>query len=123
MSNSPSDYEAVIGVVRNYVEGMCAADGEKIRAAFHPKACCIGNFDGGLEWDDREAFIAAVEAAVETPDIDPHWLIRSIAINGDTAMVVVEDDWLGMQFVDSLGLLKRAEGWQIVSKVFHHREP
>ncbi|MCP3970130.1 MAG: nuclear transport factor 2 family protein [Rhodobacteraceae bacterium] len=107
--------------VQTYVEGMCQGDREKLRAAMHPKACCIGHFEGGLEWDDREAFIAGVMDEVETPDPAPWYRINSLAVTGDMASVAVEDIWLGMHFDDLLTLLNHDGRWVIVSKVFYLR--
>ncbi|MCP5075815.1 MAG: nuclear transport factor 2 family protein [Rhodobacteraceae bacterium] len=117
------DHGAIAAVIGEYVAGMCLADSGKLRAVMHEKACCIGHFDGGLEWDDREAFIAGVIDAVETPDSDPWFKINAILVIGDMATVQVEDIWLGMHFDDTLTLLYHDERWVIVSKVFHLRDP
>ena len=47
-------YAEIAVVVRTYVEGMCQNDPAKLRTAMHERACSIGHFDGGLEWDGRE---------------------------------------------------------------------
>lgn len=113
------DAAAIAETVRTYVEGMCQADTAKLRRAMHEKACSIGHFEGGLEWDDRAAFIAAVQDAVESPDPAPWFEIRSTQVIGDTALVLVEDIWLGMRFSDWLTLLRRDGHWVIVSKLFY----
>ena len=107
--------------VKAYVEGMCQNDPAKLRIAMHEKACSIGHFDGGLEWDSREAFIAAVNSAVTIPDPAPWYVINSISVIGDMAIVHVEDIWLGERFDDALTLLKHEGRWVIASKVFFHR--
>ena len=119
----PQDEElAAIGtVIKTYVDGMCHADAGMLRQAMHPKACCIGHYDGGLEWDDTESFITAVLDAVDAPDPDPWYRIRSISVAGDMAMVHVEDIWLEMHFDDYLTLLFHDGSWTIVSKVFYLR--
>lgn len=110
-------------VVQDYVEGMCQADAARLRQALHPRMCCIGHAGGGLEWDDREAFIAGVLAAVTTPDPAPWMAIRAVSVMGDVAIVTVEDIWLGDHYDDALTLLHHEGRWQIVSKVFHQRPP
>jgi hypothetical protein len=115
-------YAAIAETVRDYVFGMCQADAERLRAAMHEKACCIGHFDGGLEWDACESFIAGVETAVDTPDPEPWYAINAMAICGDMATVEVENIWLGMHFDDRLTLLHHDGRWRIVSKVFCLRE-
>lgn len=111
----------IIEVVESYVRGMCAGDADKLRAAFHERACCIGHFAGGLEWDEREAFIQGVLDAVEVPDTDPYWNLRSVEVIGDMATVQLDDIWLGMHFDDTLTLLRHEGSWVIVSKLFYQR--
>lgn len=114
-------YNRIADVVAKYVRGMCGANADLLREAMHENACCIGHFDGGVEWDAREAFIAGVLQAVETPDPDPWFQINAITIVGDTATVQVEDIWLDMHFDDTLTLLLHDGEWMIVSKLFYHR--
>jgi len=72
-------------VVKTYVEGMCLNDPAKLRDAMHEKLCCIGHYEGGLEWDTRDAFIAAVNEAVDAPDPSPWHVINAISMVGDVA--------------------------------------
>ena len=116
---SSETYPAIIDTVRAYVEGMCHGDAARLRRVMHPRACCIGHFEGGLEWDDTETFIAAVVAAVEHPDPEPWFRIKSISVTGDIACVQVEDYWLGMLYDDMLTLLHHDGSWMIVAKAFY----
>ena len=115
------EYSAISEVVKSYVEGMCRNDPARLRAAMHEKSSIIGHYGGGLEWDSRDGFIAAVNEAVDTPDPSPWYVINAMSIVGDVATVQVEDIWLGMHFDDTLTLLKHEDRWLIVSKVFFHR--
>ena len=114
-------WAAIRETVKTYVEGMCGNDPAKLRLAMHEKACSIGHFDGGLEWDSREAFIAAVNATVTEPDPAPWYVIHAISVIGDMATVHIEDIFLGMHFDDALTLLNHEGRWVIVAKVFFHR--
>lgn len=111
----------ISAVVKTYVDGMCQNDPEKLRDAMHEKLCCIGHYEGGLEWDTRDASIAAVNEAVDAPDPSPWHAISAIPIAGDVAKVQVENIWLGMHYDDTLALLKHKNRWVIVSKVFFLR--
>ena len=93
----------------------------KLRDAMHEKSCIIGHYEGGLEWDTRDAFIAVVDKAVETPDPAPWHAIDAISVVGDVAVVQVQDIWLGVHYDDTLTLLKHDARWVIVSKVFYLR--
>ena len=116
-----STYGQIADVVKTYVEGMCENDPDKLRSVLHEKMCCIGHFDGGLEWDSREAFIAGVNKAVDRPDPAPWHAINTISVVGDVAMVQVENIWLGDHYDDTLTLLNHEGRWVIVSKVFFLR--
>jgi len=120
MADAPT-YTEIADVVRTYVEGMCQNDPAKLRAAMHKNCSIIGHFGDALEWDSRDAFIAAVNDAVTTPDPSPWYAISAISIVGDVATVQVEDIWLDMHFDDTLTLLRHEDRWVIVCKVFFHR--
>ena len=115
------DYEAIAAVVANYVTGMARGDAGILRQAFHPKARSIGHFDGALEWQALDEFIAACDAeAIEEDAAVPPHEIESIAVAGDTAVVRVVNVWAGIDFRDTLTLLNHDGRWQIVAKVFLH---
>lgn len=114
-------YADISDVVKTYVYGMCQNDPAKLRAAMHEKMCCIGHFEGDLEWATREAFIAVVDAASGAPDPSPWHAITAISVAGDVATVQVENVWLGQHYDDTLTLLKHENRWMIVAKVFYLR--
>ena len=114
-------YAEIAEVVRTYVEGMCQNDPAKLRAAMHERACSIGHFDGGLEWEGREGFAALVGQSVKVPDPAPWFRINAISLAGDVATVQVEDIFLGQHYDDTLTLLHHEGRWMIVAKVFYLR--
>lgn len=121
LTNQDRPFPEIESVVADYMAGMTRGDGDLLRRAFYPRAHCIGHFQGGLEWDDLETFIkVCAEAAVDGPET-AYWCIRSMSVTGDTAVVLLEDDWAGMRFDDTLTLLHHDGRWQIVSKLFYHR--
>jgi hypothetical protein len=115
------EYDEISATVKLYIQGMCEADETKTRAAFHPKASIIGHYQGAMEWDSVDAFVKVVAEAVSEPDTKPYWRINSMTITGDTAVVQVEDIWLGQHFDDTLGLVNDDGRWRIVSKIFFVR--
>jgi hypothetical protein len=120
MTNA-STYAEIVEVVRTYVEGMCQNDPGKLRTAMHERASSIGHFDGGLEWDGRDGFIAVVGQSVEVPDPAPWHRINAVSVAGDVATVQVEDIFLGQHYDDTLTLLHHEGRWMIVAKVFYLR--
>lgn len=119
--HKPDTYAQIAEVVQTYVDGMCQNDPAKLRAAMHEKACSIGHFEGGMEWENREGFVGIIAAAVKEPDPSPWHAINTISVVGDVAMVHVEDILLGVHYDDMLTLLRHEGRWQIVSKVFFQR--
>ena len=115
-------YAAIVEVVRDYVEGLLKCDAAKIRRAMHQSACEIGHYDGELLWQNRETMIAMMEEMALEPDPNPVWRIHSISVDGDVAIVRVEDDWAGSNYLDVLTLLHHDGRWVIVSKVYHQRQ-
>ena len=110
----------IVAVVRAYVEAMAAADEARLRAAFHPSAAVIGNYQGEVEWLSLDQFIAAIRDAGAAPvGHNPYWDIESIDRTPDSAIVRVVDDFAGMRFTDHLSLLKIGAEWQIVNKLYH----
>lgn len=121
MPPNRSDFSDIEAVVETYVNAMTLGDATAMRRVFAERACCIGHFGGGLEWDDLDGFIAAVEAEKAAPGTEVYWRMNGIDVVGDTAVVRVENDWAGMRFDDILTLLRHEGRWVIVSKLFHHR--
>jgi hypothetical protein len=113
--------DAIATVVRDYVEGMVLNDEPKLRRAFHPKASIMGNYEGAVEWLTLDEFAASIADTAAGPAATPVWTIRSAQIWGDTASAVVEDEFAGMKFIDTLSLLAVDGSWKIVSKVYHLR--
>jgi hypothetical protein len=100
---------------------MTLGDAALLNKAFHPKAMCIGHYEGGLEWDDLNSFATTCAEAAKDGPQTAFWRIQAISVTGDTAVVQVENDFAGMRFDDTLTLLHHDGHWKIVSKVFFHR--
>ena len=121
MSEPISAHAEITEVVKTYVEGMVWGDADRLRAAFHAKASCIGHFEGGLEWDDLTALIDVFTADDAAPGLTPYWKINSVQVIADMGVVYVENNRAGVRYDDVLTLLHHDGRWQIVSKVFYAR--
>lgn len=107
-------------VVDDYVTGFNRGDRKLLLQALHPRFLSTGFFQGELQWDSAEAFAAFCAAAAPDPDGPvPKWQIETLAVSGQTAVVVVRDRWGSRRFRDSLTLLKDGGRWQIAFKAFH----
>jgi Putative lumazine-binding len=113
-----ADIEAVAETVRTYYDGMVAGDEAMLSRAFHPRACIVGNENGGLSWTTLDEFIADCRNAVA--QAGPHeWRIDGLAFEGDTALVRLGGQYAGVWYSDDLSLLRIDEAWRIVHKTFY----
>jgi len=118
-----TDEQAVRNLALSYVQAMAFGNEGELRAAFHPDAAIIGNYQNALEWLSLAGFIEAIlaetpAAAGSTPFCD----VQSATVIGDTACVTVVDEFAGLRFTDILSMVKVAGSWKIVNKVYYiHR--
>lgn len=110
----------IADLVASYVKAMTAGDRATLERLFFEKAHEVGHYEGALLWNSRDAFIRMCEeAATDTADL--FWTIHSITVQGDIAVVQVENDWAGLRFDDLLTLLHHDGAWRVVSKVYRVR--
>jgi hypothetical protein len=115
-----SAFSAVRAVACDYLDGMMYADEAKLRRAFHPKCLVVGHFRGRLEYDPLDAFIEACKEEGSIPAGTPYFAeVVSIDIAGDTAVVKLIDDYLGVRFTDYLTMVMTEGRWVIVNKAFY----
>ena len=121
------DYRDIKDTVQLYIDGGISGKSEVMEKAFHKEATIYGwiyaNPDNPSERTELAGPISLlydwVNSAGPAVDLDSEFV--RIDIVGTSANVKLElFNWLGMRFTDSLNLLKKDEGWIIVSKVFNH---
>ena len=111
-----SGYEAIIGLLNDYFDGLFEGDVEKLRNIFHDDAWLKGN-------NYRKTLNEWLEAVANRPiprDEGMEYLfnIQSLEIIGDQAMAKVDAPLLTAHFIDFLGLLKEDGQWKIVNKMY-----
>lgn len=118
----PRALEAIQAVVQTYLDGLYEGDAEKLAASFHPQADLRSlKPDGTLAVMPRAEWIAMVRSrpAPAAQSLSRHDRILSIDLAGPDMVVVKLNCAIPPRFfTDCLVLLKLAEGWRIVSKVF-----
>ncbi|MDH4442322.1 MAG: nuclear transport factor 2 family protein [Rhizobium sp.] len=115
-----TDEQAVRDLAFLYVHAMAFGKEGELRAAFHPDAAIIGNYQNDLEWLSLDAFIGAIIAETPaTPRSTPVCDVQSATVIGDTACVTVIDEFAGLRFTDILSMVKVAGNWKIVNKVYY----
>ena len=111
-----SDYEAIIGLLNDYFDGLFEGDVEKLRGIFDDGAWLKGN-------NYRKTLDEWLEAVANRPipgdeGMKYNFNIQSLEIIGDQAMAKVDTPLLAAHFIDFLGLLKEGGQWKIVNKMF-----
>lgn len=116
-----SNEAAVAQVIEQYIEGGVRGDSSLMAKSFHPAATIYSVTDGKSEGGPIQILFDAVEGA---PAPNLTGVIGPIEINTTTATAtVVLSDWAGAEYTDQFTLLKTADSWQILSKVYHDRTP
>ena len=113
-----ADIAAVTETVRAYYDGSMAGDAAKLRRAFHPRACIVGNEHGELYWATLDEYAAECNKAVA--QAGPHeWRIEALSFEGDTALVRLGSQYAGVWYSDDLSMLRIDDAWRIVHKTFY----
>jgi hypothetical protein len=95
-----------------------AGDEERLARAFHPRASIVGNYQGQLEWQTFEEFVAECKEA--RGDAGAYeWQIDGLSFQGDTARVRLRDQFAGDWYSDDLSMLRIDGTWRIVHKTWY----
>ena len=120
------DYRAIRETVQLYIDGGKSGKADLMDKAFHKDATIYGwmyaNPDNPTEKMELAGSIRLLYDFVNSTDPATNLEGEFIRIDivGTSANVKLElSDWLGMRFTDTLNLMKKEEGWLIVSKVFN----
>jgi len=116
------DYDAIVKVLKLYMDGSARGEADKLKEAFHPDARMFGSL-GGKRLD--VPIQALFEMTAERPaDTDGAYRGRVVSVTqvGDAAMAAVAEDgfWGRVSFVDFFNLAKIDGRWWIVNKTFAH---
>jgi hypothetical protein len=116
-----SDIAAIEAVLQTYFDGLYEGDTAKLDAAFHPCAHLYSDKDGVVQDLPRETWFEWVRTR---PNPKAKGLARDDRVlmldqsGPETALAKVACQIPPRYFTDYLVLLKTAQGWKIVSKVF-----
>jgi hypothetical protein len=116
------EYDAIVKVLRLYMDGSARGEPDKLKEAFHPDSRMFGSL-GGKRVD--VPIQALFEMTAQGPaDIDGAYRGRVVSVTqvGDAATAVVAEDgfWGRVSFVDFFSLAKIDGRWWIVNKTFAH---
>jgi hypothetical protein len=116
------DYDAIVKVLRLYMDGSARGEPDKLKEAFHPDSRMFGSL-GGKRVD--VPIQALFEMTAQGPaDIGGAYRGRVVSVTqvGDAATAMVAEDgfWGRVSFVDFFSLAKIDGRWWIVNKTFAH---
>ncbi|AZF06393.1 nuclear transport factor 2 family protein [Pseudomonas sp. R5-89-07] len=116
------EYNAVIAIATQYVEGLRVGSAGNVAQAFHQDAVMYGFTNGELLGGPIKNLFDFVEKNGEAPEITTR--LDVLAITPTTAVVRVdmEKDAIGADYNDYLTLIKIDGGWKIIAKVYHQFE-
>jgi len=121
-----NDEQQIRETLQTYIDSMYESSAEKARVAFHPNAKVTGYLEDGLHemtTEDFAGFVAAQQPSPKDKGETIELEILSIDIAGDTAAARIRDNYLGLNFLDSISLLKSDGRWSIYNKLFHVEGP
>ncbi|MCW2287198.1 nuclear transport factor 2 family protein [Leucobacter luti] len=112
-------HEEVRAAVQRYVDGCVAADPAAVAAAFDAHAVMWGYLGPTYTTMTGAEFAANVVAAAAPAGAEYSADIHDIIVTGDIAHAILDErGFLGSDFRNHFGLLRRDGVWRITSKVF-----
>lgn len=117
-----TDYNSVIAVAQQYVDGLRTGSVEQVAQAFHDDAVMYGYTNGQLLGGPIDNLYKFVAQNGKAPEITTR--LDVLAITPTTAVVRVdmEGDAIGADYNDYLTLINIAGNWQVIAKVYHQFE-
>lgn len=113
-----TEQDAILETLQLYLDGGRVGSSDVMKPAFHQNATMFSSLDGVLDGGDIQTLFERVDARGPSPDLISE--IGPIDVSHTTATVRVElHNWGGIRFSDQFTLIKTAEGWRIMNKVFH----
>lgn len=117
-----AEYNAVIAVAQQYVDGLREGSVEAVGQAFHRDAVMYGFTNGELLGGPITNLFDFVKKNGNAPEITTR--LDVLAITPTTAVVRVdmEKDAIGADYNDYLTLIRIDGKWQVIAKVYHQFE-
>ncbi|MDR2265362.1 MAG: nuclear transport factor 2 family protein [Enterobacter asburiae] len=114
------DYNAIIAVLNQYIEGGKEAKSELMKPAFSDQATIFGvDADGNLTGGPIQGLFDIIDTAFR-PSPEAQAAIVHVEIVGTAASARIDTDNIsGFRFTDFFNLLKVNGHWTVVSKIYH----
>jgi hypothetical protein len=123
MSRYLTEYDRIVKIMQQYIDGSKQGKSELMRSAFHPEASFFGYAGEQLasgtqflfDWIDKNGPAPNIEARIVNVEI----------LNSIAAVRLEVAGWSGkmagsnVRMSDLFTLLKMPNGWKIIQKAFH----
>ncbi len=120
--NRTAEVAAVAAVMDAYIAGTRNRDVASLKKIFHKDALMTGYFGSHLGIGSPQPFFDELETNEIAADYAAQ--VTSVEVIGATAMgQIVEDNLMGLSFVNNFHLIKVDGAWLIISKLYHHDNP
>ena len=119
-------YFEVEAILNKYIEGIRTGDVALLKRIFDKDARLHGYIMGNFVNGPLDVFLKDVaEKPAPVKSGEPFRAsIVDIHVNENVARAtVIEQSYFGLNFMDHFHLLKSAQGWVIVDKIFYHEPP
>lgn len=112
-------HSEVNDAIQRYVDGCKAADPEAVREAFAPDAVMWGYLGAKYATMSGADFAAKVIAGADPAGPEYAAEIHSVVVTGEIAHAILDErGFLGADFRNHFGLVRRDGVWRIASKIF-----
>lgn len=113
---SSQDKDAIEAVALEYYGAMLSGSAIRTRSVFSQDARFWGVRDGERIARDLEEFVSMIETPAQVSESE--FGIELIDCAGDIAIVKLTDRFRAREYTDYLSLVRGADGWRIVAKIF-----
>jgi hypothetical protein len=120
-----NQHPEILGVLKNYFDGIYHGDIELLRTAFHPQAILFGEIKGAPYYKTLDDYLRAVADRKSPHALGEAYRMNPVSIEvlGNIAFAKTHCVMLGFNYYDFLSLLLLEGRWVITSKLFTHVAP
>ena len=118
---STNEYTAIRLVLQQYIDASYTGNVPSLKIVFHPEALMSGYLNDELDIGTPEPFYVELEENPSSKESGESYEgeIAFIHITGQIASAaIIEDNLLGMNYVNHFHLLKIEGEWRIISKIY-----
>lgn len=122
---SQADQQQINALMARYFDGLYRSDSAVLRTVFHPALSYANATAGNHEFLGLEAYMDRIDARTSPATRnDPRVeVVEKITLKGgEIGVVEARMTMLGRDYQDLLTIIRTADGWRVLTKVFTHVE-